>query len=70
MYSARAASESRSMDGGKYCSSSIPFLTKDKANKFVAVSTQWAWYGIGATALIWVTIRFIGPAFGWWHLVD
>jgi len=48
----------------------IPFLTKDTAEKFVKVSTQAAWYVIGATALIWVTIRFIGPAFGWWHLAD
>ena len=29
-----------------------------------------AWYGIGAMVVIWVTIRFIGPAFGWWHLAD
>lgn len=48
----------------------IPFLTKDKADAFVKISTQAAWYGIGATVLIWVTIRFIGPAFGWWHLAD
>ncbi len=48
----------------------IPFLTKDKAAKFVAVSTQGAWYGIGAMVVIWITIRFIGPAFGWWHLAD
>jgi hypothetical protein len=48
----------------------IPFLTKEKADAFVKVSTQGAWYGIGAMVVIWVTIRFIGPAFGWWHLVD
>jgi hypothetical protein len=48
----------------------IPFLTKDKADTFVKVSTQAAWYGIGAMVVIWVTIRFIGPAFGWWHLAD
>jgi len=46
------------------------FLTKDKADTFVKVSTQAAWYGIGAMVVIWVTIRFIGPAFGWWHLAD
>ena len=48
----------------------LPFLSKGKASKFVEVSTQAAWYGIGATALIWITIRFVGPAFGWWHLSD
>jgi hypothetical protein len=48
----------------------IPFLTKDKADAFVKTSTQFAWYGIGATVFIWITIRFIGPTFGWWHLAD
>jgi hypothetical protein len=61
--------------GEKYGSSEpvaswIPFLTKDKAAKFVEVSTQAAWYGIGGMVVIWVTIRFVGPAFGWWHLAD
>jgi len=48
----------------------IPFLTKGKAAKFVEVSTQAAWYGIRAMVVIWITIRFIGPVFGWWHLAN
>ena len=48
----------------------IPFLTKDKAAKFVEVSTQFAWYGIGAMVVIWIAIRFVGPAFGWWQIAD
>ena len=31
----------------------IPFLTKNKAAKFVEVSTQFAWYGIGEMVVIW-----------------
>jgi len=26
--------------------------------------------GIGALVLFWVTVRFIGPALGWWQLAD
>jgi len=26
--------------------------------------------GIGALALFWITVRFLGPALGWWQLAD
>jgi len=26
--------------------------------------------GIGALALFWIVVRFIGPAVGWWTLAD
>ncbi|MCP9850614.1 DUF2839 domain-containing protein [Cyanobium sp. Morenito 9A2] len=45
-------------------------LSQRQASRFVEVSTQGAWYGIGALALFWVTVRFIGPAAGWWTLAD
>ncbi len=44
-------------------------ITKTQADKFVKWSTKGAWFGIGAMVAIWVTIRFIGPAFGWWQTV-
>jgi Protein of unknown function (DUF2839) len=25
-----------------------------------------AWFGIGGLALLWITVRLIGPAAGWW----
>lgn len=45
-------------------------LTRNQADQFVAVSTRGAWIGIAALVLFWVTVRFIGPAAGWWTLAD
>jgi hypothetical protein len=36
----------------------------------VSITTRSAWIGIGALAVFWVTVRFIGPAAGWWALAD
>ena len=45
-------------------------LTRNQGERFVSVTTRGAWIGIGALALFWVTVRFIGPAAGWWALAD
>ncbi len=49
----------------------VPWLaiTKSQSESFVKWSTRGAWIGIVATVAIWITIRFIGPAFGWWQVV-
>jgi Protein of unknown function (DUF2839) len=41
-------------------------LTKAQAQQFVQLTTKGAWFGIGAMALLWITVRLIGPAAGWW----
>jgi hypothetical protein len=41
-------------------------LTKTQAERAYQLTTRGAWIGIGGLAVIWVTIRFVGPAFGWW----
>ncbi|HIK37856.1 MAG: DUF2839 domain-containing protein [Geminocystis sp.] len=43
----------------------LPF-TKSQAEQVYRITTRGAWIGIGVLAVVWVTIRFIGPAFGWW----
>ncbi len=43
-------------------------ITKDQGQKFVDWSTRGAWIGIGLLVASWVTIRFVGPAFGWWQV--
>lgn len=43
----------------------LPF-TKKQADDAYKITTKGAWFGIGALAAVWFTIRFIGPAFGWW----
>lgn len=45
-------------------------LDRQKADRFVSLTTRGAWVGIGVLALLWVTVRFIGPAAGWWSLAD
>lgn len=44
-------------------------ITKTQAELFVSWSTRGAWIGIFAMVAAWLTIRFIGPAFGWWQVV-
>lgn len=45
-------------------------LTQNQARQFVSLTSKGAWIGIGAMAVLWVTVRFIGPATGLWHLSD
>ena len=44
-------------------------ITKTQGEKFVQWTTRGAWIGIGVMVLVWVTVRFIGPSFGWWEVV-
>jgi hypothetical protein len=50
----------------------LPWLpiTKEQSAQFMKLTTRGAWAGIAIMILAWVTIRFIGPAFGWWTLVE
>jgi len=45
-------------------------LTRDQADRFVSLTTRGAWIGIAALVLFWVTVRFLGPTFGWWTLAE
>lgn len=45
-------------------------LNRGQADQFMALTTRGAWIGIAALVLFWVTVRFIGPAAGWWTLAD
>jgi fatty acid desaturase len=47
----------------------LPF-SRQQADQFVTITTRGAWIGIAALAVFWVTVRFIGPAAGWWTLAD
>ncbi|MEM8779680.1 MAG: DUF2839 domain-containing protein [Cyanobacteria bacterium P01_G01_bin.49] len=43
-------------------------ISKRQAEAFYKWTTRGAWIGIGAMVALWVTVRFIGPVFGWWHI--
>lgn len=48
----------------------LPWLpiTKTQSEQFIKWTTRGAWIGIGMMIAIWITVRFIGPAFGWWEI--
>ena len=43
-------------------------ITKSQADQFVKLTSKGAWVGIGLMITVWFTVRFIGPAFGWWEV--
>ena len=45
-------------------------ISKETAAKFVTWSSRGAWAGIVLMIVAWLTIRFIGPGFGWWTVVN
>jgi hypothetical protein len=49
----------------------LPWLpvTQSQAQKLVQTANRLTWVGIAFLIMWWVTIRFIGPYFGWWQLV-
>jgi hypothetical protein len=43
-------------------------LSKSQAEQAYNLTTRGAWVGIACLALVWITVRFVGPAFGWWSV--
>ncbi|MGK7921672.1 MAG: DUF2839 domain-containing protein [Trichodesmium sp.] len=43
-------------------------ITKSQSEQFMKLTTTGAWIGIGLLIFAWLTVRFIGPAFGWWQI--
>lgn len=43
-------------------------IKKSQAQQFVTWSTRGAWVGIGLLIFLWITVRFIGPTFGFWQV--
>lgn len=44
-------------------------MTQSQADRFMKWTTRGAWYGITFMVLYWITVRFIGPSLGWWHVI-
>ena len=45
-------------------------VTQKQRDQFFDISIKAGWVGIGALVLIFVVVRFIGPAAGWWIPAD
>ncbi len=48
----------------------LPFWTKQNAAQFVKIANTGAWIGIGVMVAFWLTVRFLGPALGWWEIAQ
>lgn len=48
----------------------LPWLpiSQSQAQQFVKWTTRGSWIGIGLLLAAWLTIRFVGPAAGWWQV--
>ena len=45
-------------------------VTQAQRDKFIQLSIGAGWVGIVALVLLWIIVRFIGPAAGWWIPAD
>ena len=45
-------------------------ITVNQKNNFIKLSIKASWFGIGSLVILWVIVRFVGPAAGWWTPVD
>ena len=43
-------------------------ITKAQSEKFIKLTSRGARIGIGIMVAVWFTVRFIGPAFGFWEV--
>ena len=45
-------------------------LTIDQRDSLIKLSIKASWFGIAGLVILWIVVRFIGPAAGWWTLAD
>ena len=45
-------------------------ITVNQKDSFIKLSIKASWFGIGGLVILWVFVRFVGPAAGWWTPAD
>ena len=45
-------------------------VTQAQRDQFIQISIRAGWVGIAALVILWVVVRFVGPAAGWWIPAD
>ena len=45
-------------------------ITDQQRNQFINLTIRGGWIGIGALIFIWLIVRIVGPAAGWWVPAD
>ena len=65
----RQVSSKKEIDDSTRIIKWLPF-TENQKNYFIKLSIRAGWFGIALLILLWITVRFIGPAAGWWTPAD
>ena len=45
-------------------------ITENQKDNFIKLSIRASWIGIALLIFLWIVVRFIGPAAGWWTPAD
>ncbi|KGG14671.1 MULTISPECIES: DUF2839 domain-containing protein [unclassified Prochlorococcus] len=45
-------------------------ITQRQREQFIDLTIKGGWVGIGILVLVWVVVRILGPAAGWWIPAD
>ena len=45
-------------------------ITINQRDNLIKLSIKASWFGIGGLVILWIVVRFVGPAAGWWTLAD
>jgi len=45
-------------------------ITVNQKDSLIKLSIKVGWFGIAFLVILWIVVRFIGPAAGWWTLAD
>ena len=45
-------------------------ITINQRDTLLKLSIKASWFGIAGLIILWVVVRFIGPAAGWWTPAD
>ena len=65
----REISPKREIDDSPRIINWLPF-TENQKDSFIKLSIRASWFGIALLILLWIVVRFIGPAAGWWIPAD
>ncbi len=65
----RKKSKNKRTDNSQRILSWLP-VTDNQRNQFINLTIRGGWWGIGILVFVWLVVRLIGPALGWWIPAD
>ena len=67
--SRREVTQKKDIDNSPRIINWLPF-TENQKDYFIKFSIRASWLGIALLIFLWIVVRFIGPAAGWWTPAD